>query len=155
MIRSDPLTDPFQLRSPQVKLLHRAMGEKKEKQLRRKEANDVIVESEELTVSSASDSFKPDPLSEFAIVFAALIHDVGHEGVPNFVLAKQNPTLDAAYKGKSIAEQNSVDVAWKVRTQACVPKLSAQILLFSHLSLLLYFRFSWTRNSVTFAMPFT
>ena len=80
---------------------------------------DALVESEEFQAESRTAKFKPDPLSEFAIVFAALIHDVGHEGIPNFVLAKENPTMVAAYKGKSIAEQNSIDVAWKVFTDEC------------------------------------
>lgn len=100
----------------QVKLLHRAFGISKGKQQTGSSGvDDAIVESEEFQASTSLAHIKPDPLSEFAIVFAALIHDVGHEGVPNFILAKENPTLVAAYRGKSIAEQNSVDVAWKVR----------------------------------------
>lgn len=53
-----------------------------------------------------------DPLTQFAVVFSALIHDVGHEGVPNFVLGKEHPLLAEKYSQKSIAEQRSVDVAW-------------------------------------------
>jgi hypothetical protein len=53
-----------------------------------------------------------DPLTQFAVVFSALIHDVDHRGVSNFLLAQEDPTLAAAYKNKSIAEQNSVDLAW-------------------------------------------
>jgi hypothetical protein len=51
-----------------------------------------------------------DPLTQFAVVFSALIHDVDHRGVSNFLLAQEDPTLAAAYKNKSIAEQNSVDL---------------------------------------------
>jgi hypothetical protein len=54
-----------------------------------------------------------DPLTQFSVVVAALIHDVDHRGVPNFVLCKEQPNLAAAYKEKSVAEQNSVDLAWK------------------------------------------
>jgi hypothetical protein len=54
-----------------------------------------------------------DPLTQFSVVMAALIHDVDHRGVPNFVLCKEEPNLAAAYKEKSVAEQNSVDLAWK------------------------------------------
>ena len=53
-----------------------------------------------------------DPLTQFSVVLSALIHDVDHRGVPNFVLSLEDKTLAAAYKGKSIAEQNSVDLAW-------------------------------------------
>jgi hypothetical protein len=53
-----------------------------------------------------------DPLTQFSVVVAALIHDVDHRGVPNFVLCKEEPNLAAAYKDKSVAEQNSVDLAW-------------------------------------------
>jgi hypothetical protein len=53
-----------------------------------------------------------DALTQFAVVFSALIHDVGHEGVPNGILGKEKPTLAERYSHKSIAEQQSVDVAW-------------------------------------------
>jgi class 3 adenylate cyclase len=58
-----------------------------------------------------------DPLTQFAIVFSALIHDVGHVGVPNFVLAEENPDLAERYVQKSIAEQHSVTVAWDLLMQ--------------------------------------
>lgn len=53
-----------------------------------------------------------DPLTQFACIFSALIHDVDHVGVPNTQLIKENATTAALYKGKSVAEQNSVDIAW-------------------------------------------
>jgi len=53
-------------------------------------------------------------LTQFAVVFSALIHDVGHEGVPNFVLGKMHPLLAEKYSNKSIAEQRSVDIAWEL-----------------------------------------
>lgn len=53
-----------------------------------------------------------DPLTQFAVVFSALIHDVDHPGVPNMQLVKEGSRMAAAYKGKSVAEQNSVDIAW-------------------------------------------
>jgi hypothetical protein len=55
-----------------------------------------------------------DPLTQFACVFSALIHDVDHTGVPNTQLAKENPHLATMYKERSIAEQNSVDLAWNL-----------------------------------------
>jgi class 3 adenylate cyclase len=53
-----------------------------------------------------------DPLTQFACVFAALIHDVDHTGLPNTQLVKEKTALASAYNDKSVAEQNSVDVAW-------------------------------------------
>eukprot|EP00980_Cylindrotheca_fusiformis_P012656 scaffold3091_cov117-Cylindrotheca_fusiformis.AAC.8 len=52
-----------------------------------------------------------DPLTQFAVVFSAIIHDVDHPGVPNTQLVKENSRCAQIYK-KSIAEQKSVDIAW-------------------------------------------
>jgi hypothetical protein len=51
-------------------------------------------------------------LTQFAVVFSALVHDVDHTGVPNGQLAKENPDMAAAYRNQSVAEQNSVDLAF-------------------------------------------
>ena len=53
-----------------------------------------------------------EPLTQFAIIFAALCHDVDHPGVPNSLLVGESNPLAVAYNNRSIAEQNSVDVAW-------------------------------------------
>ena len=53
-----------------------------------------------------------DPLTQFSLVFSALIHDVDHTGVPNTTLVKENTSLATLYRNKSVAEQNSVDLAW-------------------------------------------
>ncbi|CAB9505272.1 Receptor-type guanylate cyclase gcy [Seminavis robusta] len=53
-----------------------------------------------------------DPLTSFACAFSALIHDVDHQGIPNTVLVKEESPLAAKYSNKSVAEQNSVDLAW-------------------------------------------
>jgi hypothetical protein len=53
-----------------------------------------------------------DPLTQFACVLAALIHDVDHVGVPNAQLIKEKVYAARMYNNKSVAEQNSVDVAW-------------------------------------------
>lgn len=55
-----------------------------------------------------------DPLTQFAIAFSSLIHDVDHRGVPNFLLGKEDPALGAMYHNQAVAEQNSVDVAWNL-----------------------------------------
>lgn len=58
-----------------------------------------------------------DPLTQFAVVFSAVIHDVDHPGIPNVQLVKEQARNAKKYKGKSIAEQNSVDLAWKLLMQ--------------------------------------
>ena len=53
-----------------------------------------------------------DPMTQFAVVLSALIHDADHPGVPNTQLIKENASIASVYNNKSIAEQNSVDLAW-------------------------------------------
>jgi 3'5'-cyclic nucleotide phosphodiesterase len=55
-----------------------------------------------------------DPLTQFACVFAALIHDVDHSGIPNSQLAVERSSIVAMYNGKSLAEQNSFDLTWQL-----------------------------------------
>jgi hypothetical protein len=53
-----------------------------------------------------------DPLAQFAILFSALIHDVDHSGITNLQLVKKNAEIAQRYDGQSVAEQNSLTVAW-------------------------------------------
>ena len=55
-----------------------------------------------------------DPLTQFAIVFSALIHDVDHTGVPNGQLVKEEAHVASLYNNKSVAEQNSLDLAFEL-----------------------------------------
>jgi len=55
-----------------------------------------------------------DPLTQFAIIFAAVIHDVDHSGVPNTQLIKEGVDIAKKYSNKSVAEQNSVEIAWEL-----------------------------------------
>ena len=55
-----------------------------------------------------------DPLTQLACIFSAFIHDVDHPGVSNAQLLAENDPLATSYNGKSMAEQNSVDIAWAV-----------------------------------------
>eukprot|EP00980_Cylindrotheca_fusiformis_P020947 scaffold7970_cov118-Cylindrotheca_fusiformis.AAC.3 len=52
-----------------------------------------------------------DPLTQFSVVFSAIIHDLDHPGVPNAQLVKENTRSAKIFK-KSVAEQNSVELAW-------------------------------------------
>jgi len=53
-----------------------------------------------------------DPLIKFCLVYAALIHDVDHEGIPNRQLSRESHPLALLYNDKSAAEQNSLKVAF-------------------------------------------
>ncbi|CAJ1964592.1 unnamed protein product [Cylindrotheca closterium] len=53
-----------------------------------------------------------DPLTQFSVVLAALIHDVDHSGVSNFQLIKEKAKIASVFKNKSVAEQNSIVIAW-------------------------------------------
>lgn len=55
-----------------------------------------------------------DPLTQFACVLSALIHDADHPGVPNAQLVKEGSQLAVFYENQSVAEQNSVDLAWNL-----------------------------------------
>jgi class 3 adenylate cyclase len=59
-----------------------------------------------------------DPLTQFALVFAALIHDCDHWGVSNAQLIKEGVPIADKYRNKSVAEQNSVDLAWDLLMEA-------------------------------------
>jgi 3'5'-cyclic nucleotide phosphodiesterase len=83
--------------------------------------------------SSPSAAFKDlngvtnDPLTQFAIVFAALIHDVDHQGVSNSQLVSEQNPLAISYSGKSVAEQNSIDIAWQLLMQPQYKDLQGSI----------------------------
>ena len=57
------------------------------------------------------------PMTQLAIVLSALIHDVDHTGVPNSQLIQEQSSIAAAYRNKSVAEQNSIDIAWELLMQ--------------------------------------
>jgi len=67
------------------------------------------------------------PLTQFAVIFSALIHDVDHTGVPNSILVQEQSSIAAVYKNKSVAEQNSVDIAWELLMQDCFKDLRRTI----------------------------
>jgi 3''5''-cyclic nucleotide phosphodiesterase. len=51
------------------------------------------------------------PITHLALVYSALVHDVEHEGVGNQQMVKEKHPLAIKYKGKSVAENNSLDIA--------------------------------------------
>lgn len=55
-----------------------------------------------------------DPLTQFACILSAVLHDVDHPGVPNSQLIQEAPDLATKYKNQSVAEQRSVDLGWEL-----------------------------------------
>lgn len=55
-----------------------------------------------------------NPMNHFVLIFAAFIHDVDHLGVPNAVLVKERHEKAIKYQNISVAEQNSVDIAFEI-----------------------------------------
>lgn len=68
-----------------------------------------------------------DPLTQFAVIFSALIHDVNHKGVPNPILAQEEPEVASTYHNQAIAEQFSVSVAWTLLMRPDFADLRAAI----------------------------
>ena len=63
---------------------------------------------------NATFGISSDPLTHFAIVFAALIHDVDHTGLPNAQLIKDESEVAVKFDNKSVAEQNSTHLGWEM-----------------------------------------
>jgi 3'5'-cyclic nucleotide phosphodiesterase/Adenylate and Guanylate cyclase catalytic domain len=55
-----------------------------------------------------------DPIAQFALLFAALIHNVDHTGHTNQQLIQQDSPLGIQYRNRCVTEQNSFTVAWKI-----------------------------------------
>mmetsp|Transcript_23757 Transcript_23757/g.56090 ORF Transcript_23757/g.56090 Transcript_23757/m.56090 type:complete len:854 (+) Transcript_23757:377-2938(+) len=53
-----------------------------------------------------------DPLAQFAVVLAALVHEVDNAGITNDDIIRTDPETAAKYKNRSIIEQRSLDKAW-------------------------------------------
>jgi 3'5'-cyclic nucleotide phosphodiesterase len=58
-----------------------------------------------------------DPMIQLAVVFSALIHDADHTGLTNCELVELQTETAKKYRSKSVAEQNSVDLAWGILMQ--------------------------------------
>jgi class 3 adenylate cyclase len=68
-----------------------------------------------------------DPLTQLACAMSALIHDVDHTGVPNTQLVAEKTDIAERYKERSVAEQNSLDLAWNKLMEPQYNELCATI----------------------------
>jgi len=68
-----------------------------------------------------------DPLLHFCVVFAALVHDVDHPGVPNAQLVLEKANVAIKYDNKSVAEKHSLEVALRILEQSNFEELQQAI----------------------------
>lgn len=68
-----------------------------------------------------------DYLTHFALVFSALVHDVGHKGIPNFILIKLGDELAETYNKTSMAEKNSIQIAFAILNEEYFSPLRKKI----------------------------
>jgi 3'5'-cyclic nucleotide phosphodiesterase len=88
---------------------------------------DSKVDNTENQVHDHTCGIKSDSLTQFSVVLSALIHDVDHSGVSNAEIISENPMLANLYGSRCVAEQNSVDVAWKALMSSAYSDLRAVI----------------------------
>ena len=67
---------------------------------------------------SSSSLYYCDSFTKFAFVFAAVIHDVDHQGVPNSRLVIENDPIAKLYDGISVAEKNSIKIAFRTLNES-------------------------------------
>lgn len=75
------------------------------------------------SVHTSTFGISSDALAQLAIVFSALIHDVDHTGLTNAQLVKEGADVAVVYNGQSVAEQNSVTLAWSLLLEPQYEKL--------------------------------
>lgn len=68
-------------------------------------------------IHEATYGLSSDPMMQFSVVFSALIHDLDHTGLTNQELSELQDPLVQQYRNQSVAEQNSVDIAWSILQQ--------------------------------------
>jgi len=68
-----------------------------------------------------------EPLSKFAILFAALTHGIGHPGVPNEQLVKEDSRIATLYQNKSVSQQNAIDLAFSALMDTDYAELQSAI----------------------------
>ena len=94
-----------------TKLLALCVGRRQGKEEGSKDDNDDDCS----TNNSSSPVITIDPLTQFACVFAALIHDVDHSGLSNTQLIQQETEIAKVYNNSSsISQQNAFDVGWEL-----------------------------------------
>lgn len=84
-----------------------------------------VESSEDLFIKSFGVS--SDPLGQLAVVFASLINDVDHQGIPNSQHVFENSYLADKFKNRCISEQHALDMCWAHFMQGDFDDLRAAI----------------------------
>lgn len=58
-----------------------------------------------------------DPLVQFTIMLATLVHDLDHPGVPNRQLVREGSPMASKFESRSLAQQNAIQRAWDLLSQ--------------------------------------
>jgi class 3 adenylate cyclase len=75
-----------------------------------------VVTTDDVTKNQGNgftDAIASNALTHLAVVFSALIHDVDHTGLPNARLVAEQAPVAVIYDSKSVAEKNSIAIAWE------------------------------------------
>jgi class 3 adenylate cyclase len=90
----------------------------------------VTTDDEQAGGSGFTDTIASDALTQLAAIFSALIHDVDHTGLPNARLVEEEAPVAIMYDRKSVAEKNSIAIAWEFllrpefsELQSCIGEL--------------------------------
>ena len=59
-------------------------------------------------LSDYTHGINSDPVTLFAIVYSALIHDLDHQGISNVQLMKEDPAMAQKYQQKSVAGKHNI-----------------------------------------------
>jgi 3'5'-cyclic nucleotide phosphodiesterase len=102
------------------------------------EETNLTNQTEDVDNVECTSFLNSDPLAQFAILFSAIIHDVDHRGCSNSQLMKEDTVLSERFKQKSVAEQNSLALAWELLMSTQFKTLREEI--FGNMEDLLRFR---------------
>ena len=75
---------------------------------------DLIQSKNESSSGTTNDNLTDDAFTHFCLVFAALVHDVRHKGIPNFIHVKLQDELATRYNNTSVMEKCSIEQAMSI-----------------------------------------
>ena len=73
-----------------------------------------------------------DPLAQFAMVFAALMHNIDHPGAPNRQLIRESSPLVQKYGAKCASQLNAIQKGWELFSQGIFRDLRRTICPTTH-----------------------
>jgi hypothetical protein len=106
--RRQQQTFHFEVNTSVVKLLGRIVAPDNNMLENLKKTGELVPNQVASSLHDHTYGITSDPLTRFACVISALINEIEHPGVPNTQFVKENEDLAKTYKGKSVAEQNSI-----------------------------------------------